>query len=122
MPYKTTIKIEIISEYPVEGDIQNIAAQMVDGDYSGDYEITDVKELNNQETAIALQAQGSDPEFILGEDGWKWGLHKGDEITVNGEVSKIIYIEYKRGAGHGSVDLMLENGNKYNCLSMDEIS
>ena len=70
--YKTTFKIEILSQ---DKDVSNlelseVSYAIVEGDCSGDIEVTEVKELTPVECATALIEQGSDPGFFqLSEDG-----------------------------------------------------
>jgi hypothetical protein len=70
--YKTTIMVEVLSEEPLPNDmsLQDIAFGITDGDWSGHWEISEMKPLNGKETADALVAQGSDPSFFnLSDEG-----------------------------------------------------
>ena len=70
MYYKTTILVEIISDrlIPPGMDIQDIAREMTEGDFSGTWSVVNLTELSAESCAKALEAQGSDPEFLLGDD------------------------------------------------------
>jgi len=70
MYYKTTILVEIISDrlIPPGMDLQDIAREMTEGYYSGVWDVVNVTELSVESCAKALEAQGSDPEFLLGDD------------------------------------------------------
>ena len=71
--YKTTITIEVLSEYePVSSDcgLHCIAREINSGGWSGQRTKLVSKELTPKEAADALVAQGSDPSFFqLNEDG-----------------------------------------------------
>lgn len=64
--FKTTFKVEVLSEEaPVEwDDLSDVAYAITEGECSG--KITDerVERLNAHDAALALQKQGSDPEFF----------------------------------------------------------
>ncbi len=96
--YRTVFKIEVLSDRPTEDlDIQEIAANIVDGDFSGEVSVDTVEKLSKRAMAKALQNQGSDLEFLLGDDGWKYNLDSGDEITLPfGDITKLTIqtIEY----------------------------
>jgi hypothetical protein len=65
--YKTTIKIEVLSEdKPVDDlDLYSIEYAITEGDCSGDIEFTEVKELTPKECAEELEKQGSDSSFFM---------------------------------------------------------
>ena len=67
--YKTTVTVEILSEEPIgDPSLSTINYQIMEGDWSGRYNVTNVQELDEQEVRIALEKQGSDPDFfILGD-------------------------------------------------------
>jgi len=80
--YRTIIKIEILSEGPYDpDDISSVAYDIVEGDCSGSWEIESSETLTELEMAAALEKQGSDPSFILGEDWEEWGnkIHDQEE-------------------------------------------
>lgn len=66
MPYyKTTIKVEVLSEEEIGGaSLEEIARQIVSGDWSGAYEVSSVETLQPDKMALALIEQGSDPSFF----------------------------------------------------------
>ena len=85
--YRTMITIEVLSEDPIEGDmdIAEIVDEMTTGDYSGlVMEVQCVGPIDRRQMALRLLAHNSDPGFLLGEDGWKYGLHPGDEVSIDG--------------------------------------
>lgn len=71
--FKTTIVVTVLSEdEPVSADmpLEGIGYEIVHGDWSGEYDVTEIVELSGKEAADALAAQGSDPSFFrLNEDG-----------------------------------------------------
>jgi hypothetical protein len=83
--YRTVFQVTVLSERPVSDlELADVAHEIVDGDASGKVEVTDGREISRRDMALALQEQGSHPGFLLGEDdGWKYGLHGGDEVTWN---------------------------------------
>jgi len=69
--YKTVITLEVLSEEPLEDvPLEYIVQQCDEGDFSGDWNITESQELTGKEMAQALVGQRSEPEFFnLDEDG-----------------------------------------------------
>lgn len=67
--FKTTYELEVLSDRDITGlDIQTLAYEITNGDFSGAFSVLRVERLNKEEVAAALIAQGSDPAFLLGED------------------------------------------------------
>lgn len=64
--HKTIIHVEILSEEPLTGDesLEQVAYNIVDGDWSGNTQIVMHEELDGKEAANALINQGSDPGFF----------------------------------------------------------
>ena len=64
--YKSTITVTVLSEEPISPDasLADIAYNFTEGDNSGEWELTNVEELDGKQAAAALIAQGSDPEFF----------------------------------------------------------
>jgi len=69
--YRTRIIVEVLSEEPVDFDnLNQVHYAITEGDCSGRWEETEVKELNGKEAAVALEIQGSEPGFFgLTDDG-----------------------------------------------------
>jgi hypothetical protein len=69
--YKTRIIVEVLSEEPVNfDDLSQVHYAITNGDCSGRWEETDIKELNGKEAVMELGIQGSSPEwFGLTDDG-----------------------------------------------------
>ena len=69
--YKTTLKVVVLSEYPLEYDsLKDVSYLIAQGDCSG--EIIDDKRvtLSGRQTAKALIKQGSEPGFFqIDKDG-----------------------------------------------------
>ena len=72
--YRTVIQVEILSEEPYHlgsKDLDDIRFDIIEGDCSG--AITDIvinEQLDGKQVALALQNQGSDPEFFqIDEEG-----------------------------------------------------
>jgi hypothetical protein len=72
--YITEITVTVASDRKlVDADGHNlslleIASEMVYGDLSGRYEFSDERRVSPEEIAAELEEQGSDPEFLLGDD------------------------------------------------------
>lgn len=66
--YKTTYTVTVLSDRVPEEDLQVVAREAVQGDYSWSYEITCQKEVTPEEMAELLIEQGSEPSFLLGDD------------------------------------------------------
>jgi len=65
--YKTTIKVEVLSELPLPSNpnLAGIAYAIIDGDCSGTVTTESVEELDGPAAAKALMEQGSDPSFFM---------------------------------------------------------
>jgi hypothetical protein len=70
--YRTVITVEVLSNYPYHfGGINGLADltfNVTDGDCSGHAEVTLSQKVTPKKMAKLLEAQGSDPSFLLGED------------------------------------------------------
>lgn len=67
--YRTVFVVEVLSNEPRDDwSLKEIAHDIVSGDSSGIYEVLDSREISKKDMAEALQRQGSDPEFLLGEE------------------------------------------------------
>lgn len=82
--YKTVITIEVLSvgdgPYgPI--DVRDMAQDITTGGCSGTYHVGASMELSELEMAAALEAQGSDPSFLLGDEweNWESKLHESEE-------------------------------------------
>ena len=73
--YRTVFTVEVLSEEPIRPDIDlvDLAYEITDGHASGRMDITEGKVLTGPQAAVALKAQGSDPEFFQLND-------KGEDI------------------------------------------
>lgn len=70
--YRTVITLVVLTEdlIPPSMSLEDINYHTQDGEWSGDWNITDTKEVSAQEMAKLLIQQGSDPSFFsLNEDG-----------------------------------------------------
>lgn len=66
---KTIFEVEILSNgYVNDCSLAQLAEEMEMGDYSGIFRVVSREALTPQEMSEALVKQGSDPEFILGDD------------------------------------------------------
>ena len=68
--WKTTVLVTVLTAGegpPQYADLSDIAHDIVDGDASGQY-TEEHTELTKEEMSVALVAQGSDPEFLLGDE------------------------------------------------------
>jgi hypothetical protein len=72
MFYRTVFRIEVLSEGPLPEDIslEDVAYEIMDGDYSGNIKRVSEDEVDGPTMARLLREQGSDPEFFrLTDDG-----------------------------------------------------
>lgn len=93
--YRTLFTIEVLSDRLVNDlSLKQIAEEIDTGDCSGKVECVKSERVSAQIMARSLQAQGSDPSFLLGEDGWKYAIRTGDEIKVHGITFKVRSIEW----------------------------
>ena len=118
--YRTLIVVEVLSDKPVsDWSLSEIAHEIVDGESSGCVEVKDAREISNHDMYDLLNEQGSDPEFLLGEECWRYGLHNGDEVTVSdGQTVIISEIEWENDNVARIVD---KNGGRHE-LRFDELS
>lgn len=68
MPFfKTTITFQVLSEGEIPGhwDLSRIFRETICGEFSGQSEITEVKELTEEELIRECHEQGTDPHFFL---------------------------------------------------------
>ena len=66
--YRTVITIEVITEggyYP--DSLEQVDYDIMQGEASGSWDITESEEVSGERAAELLQAQGSDPSFLLGD-------------------------------------------------------
>jgi hypothetical protein len=70
--YRTVITVEVLSNGPYIfggiGGLEDLAYNVTSGDCSGHAEVTSSKKVTPKKMAKLLEAQGSDPSFLLGED------------------------------------------------------
>lgn len=64
--YRTIIQVEVLSEKPLTGDenLEQIAHNIVEGDWSGQVDTVLREEVNGQDMANLLIGQASDPGFF----------------------------------------------------------
>lgn len=63
--FRTIVQIEIISDEPIgDPSLEEINYQIMEGDWSGQYSVISQEEMSSQQAAIAIAAQGSQPEFF----------------------------------------------------------
>jgi hypothetical protein len=70
--YRTIVTVEVLSEEPLppEIDLDDLAMEIMDGDYSGKVEWGRPEAIDGPTAARLLRAQGSAPEFFqLNDDG-----------------------------------------------------
>lgn len=65
---KTEYKVVVLSQGAPHGDLQRVAWEAVEGSYSWHYQTVSQITVTPKEMAELLMSQGSDPEFLLGED------------------------------------------------------
>jgi hypothetical protein len=87
--YRTVFEVEVLSDRPVnDRGLRDIAEDIVDGDLSGVVQVKSAEEVSRAQMSQLLLSQGSDPEFLLGDDAWKYAIHPGDEITLQDQHNK----------------------------------
>jgi len=64
--HKTVLTVTVLSEEPISPDIDlaDVAHEIIEGDWSGDWGITEAQEVDAKTIAKLLREQGSDPEFF----------------------------------------------------------
>lgn len=68
--YRTLITVTVISDAPYDpDDLSEVAADILDGGCSGDWTITERKELEGAARVAACLAIGTDPGFFGIEEG-----------------------------------------------------
>lgn len=68
--YRTVIFIEVLTEGPYNPEsLHQIGNDINYGDASGTWDITEVEEIDSVRVAQLLEEQGSDPSFLLGDEG-----------------------------------------------------
>jgi hypothetical protein len=77
------------------------------------------EELTHQEMAQALRDAGSEPQTLLGDEGWKYEMREGDEVTAQGITGKIQNIVFSRDGETAAI--LFKDGTLVNC-PVEEIS
>ena len=68
--YRIVYKIEVLTDSPLHHEplsLTDIAYEITEGHSSGIFLDTEVEEVTKERMSELLIAQGSDPEFLLGE-------------------------------------------------------
>lgn len=132
--YKTLFSVEVLSDRdPSDLELSDLHYMITDGDASGRVRVAKQEILTPRQMALALQAQNSDPSFLLGEEeGWKYALHPGDNVTIdtkdglNGNgyygAVQISEIEYQETAGETALVRLRDQYGNWFHLRMSEIS
>lgn len=64
--FRTVLVIEVLTETEAfNGDFEELAAECIDGDASGDIKLRVVERVSADEMARLLTEQGSDPGFFM---------------------------------------------------------
>ena len=97
--HRTVFRLEVLSDRPAaEMALADLAYEIERGDFSGFVQLLSTAEITQREMALALVTQGSDPDFLLGEDGWRYALQLGDEVAfATTSPHRIQAIEYLPG-------------------------
>ena len=67
--YRTVFVVEVLSDGPIEDiDLADLADEVTVGGSSGSFGVLHAAEVSRADMANYLQAQGSDPQFLLGDD------------------------------------------------------
>ena len=122
--HRTRITVEVLTDGPYDPDsLSSVAHDIDQGDASGRWFVQDIEKLTNRSAALSLLAQGSDPEFLLGEDGWKYALCQGDCVTVKppGRPSERITIQETFFHSDDLVFIKDTHGHKFE-VTLDEIT
>jgi len=68
--YRTLFVVEVLSNTPVANyDLRDIAYEISEGDCSGRVAVLDDREVDKKDMTKLLQSQGSDPSFLIYEEG-----------------------------------------------------
>jgi hypothetical protein len=73
--YRTVITVEVLTDEPYDpGSLEQVHYDTFEGHASGVWDVTEVEETDSERMAQLLIAQGSIPEFLLGEpeDYYEW--------------------------------------------------
>lgn len=74
--YRTVITVEVLSDRPYDPDsLEDVSYDILDGDCSGDWSVTEAQAVDSERMAELLVAQGSDPSFMFGD----WGYEADDD-------------------------------------------
>ena len=131
--YKTVFTVEVLSDGTVSQlDLGDLHRAINDGGCSGKVDVTSETVLTRREMALALQSQDSDPVFLLGDDGWKYALQPGDEVTIDTRAGlngsgycgtvNIHSIDYREAEDGDTIIFLWDRyGNLFN-LEISEIS
>ena len=67
--YRTVIQVEVLSNYPVDySTLQDVHYDITSGDSSGEWWVGSQEEVSKEKMAELLEAQGSDPSFLIPDD------------------------------------------------------
>lgn len=124
--YRTVIVVEVLSDKPMtDFTLEEMAREIDTGDSSGRWEVLDAREVGRRDAYRLLAEQHSDPEFLLGDDAWKYGLHNGDEVTWNdpddGACTRTLTIQSITYLGDNTVRITDKAGGELECL-LSELS
>ncbi len=68
---RTVITVEVLSDRLYDPEtLKQVAYDIICGDCSGEWHVTSQEEVSEEKMAELLEAQGSDPSFLLGPE---WG-------------------------------------------------
>lgn len=68
--YRTIITVEVLTDEPYSpGSLEQVHYDTFEGHASGVWDVSEVEEVDSERMAELLIAQGSIPEFLLGEPG-----------------------------------------------------
>jgi len=117
--YLTTITVRVLSDRPYSGheELDDIARAIDSGDEMGEVEFGESKELTPKECYETECELGGDGTFMQ-EDGWKYGLHNGDEVRFDkgdnvdpSPCVQICEIEYV-GENHEAFRILTTDGER----------
>lgn len=67
--YRTVIEVEVLTNEPyVPGSLEEVQYDITEGHASGAWDITASEEVTKERMAALLEAQGSDPDFLIDPD------------------------------------------------------
>jgi len=116
--YRTLIVVEVLTDRPVDNDgvdLRHIASEIIEGGAYGRVGVIDSREVSRATMVKLLRQHGTDPEFLLWDDAWKYGLHPGDEVIWNDPNDASLHLTLRISSieWSGEIAKITDTGAKY---------